>query len=66
MTDEIAERVLKIRVTTLRSIGHIAPIQRADDNDTDYVPPVDMLRELLEGNKALLRCVQCSWNCAFA
>ncbi len=52
-TDEIAERVRKIGGTTLRSIGHIAELQRIKDNDADFVEPLDMLRELMEDNKSL-------------
>jgi starvation-inducible DNA-binding protein len=54
MTDDIAERVRKIGGSTLRSIGHIARIQRVADNDADYVMPKDMLNELREDNKALV------------
>ena len=53
MTDAIAERVRKVGGTTLRSIGHIARIQRVKDNDAEYVEPLDMLGELREDNKAL-------------
>jgi starvation-inducible DNA-binding protein len=52
MTDELAERVRKIGGTTLRSIGHIAKLQRITDNDLEFVAPTDMLRELMEDNKA--------------
>src|SRR3954465_10983476 len=52
-TDEIAERVRKIGGTTLRSIGHVARLQRVLDNDADYVDPLDMLAELRDDNKAL-------------
>src|SRR3954466_463391 len=51
-TDEIAERVRKIGGTTLRSIGHVARLQRVLDNDADYVGPLDMLAELRDDNKA--------------
>lgn len=54
MTDDIAERVRKIGGTTLRSIGHIARLQRVPDNDSDYVTPADMLSELHENEKALV------------
>ncbi len=50
-TDDIAERVRKIGGTTLRSIGQIAALQRVEDNDADFVPPVEMLRELMGDNK---------------
>lgn len=53
MTDPIAERVRKLGGTTLRSIGHIARLQRIDDNDAEYVEPEDMLAELREDNQAL-------------
>ena len=49
-TDAIAERVRKIGSTTLRSIGHIARLQRIDDNDADFVSPRDMLAELRQDN----------------
>src|SRR5207302_2104647 len=53
MTDPVAERVRKVGGTTLRSIGHIARIQRVSDNDGDYVEPEDMLAELREDNNTL-------------
>jgi len=52
-TDELAERVRKVGGTTLRSIGHIAKLQRVLDNDADYVDPQDMLAELRDDNGAL-------------
>ena len=52
-TDPIAERVRKLGGTTLRSIGHIARLQRVSDNDADYVTPLDMLAELREDNGRL-------------
>jgi starvation-inducible DNA-binding protein len=52
MTDELAERVRKIGGTTLRSIGYIARLQRIRDNDQEFLPAVDMLRELMEDNKS--------------
>ncbi|MGC2109861.1 MAG: DNA starvation/stationary phase protection protein [Candidatus Korobacteraceae bacterium] len=53
MTDAIAERIRKVGGTTLRSIGHIARLQRVSDNDAEYVEPEDMLAELREDNKTL-------------
>jgi starvation-inducible DNA-binding protein len=49
-TDAIAERVRKIGGTTLRSVGHIARLQRIADNEADYVTASDMLAELREDN----------------
>jgi starvation-inducible DNA-binding protein len=53
MTDPIAERIRKTGGSTLRSIGHIARIQRIKDNDAEYVEPNDMLAELREDNQTL-------------
>jgi starvation-inducible DNA-binding protein len=52
-TDTIAERVRKIGGATLRSIGHIARLQRVLDNDAQYVTPLDMLAELRDDNEQL-------------
>src|SRR5881394_34059 len=53
--DVLAERVRKVGGTTIRSIGHIAKLQRLKDNDKDYVPAIDMLLELMNDNKAHIR-----------
>ena len=53
VTDAVAERVRKIGGTTLRSIGHIARLQRVSDNDGEYVSPHGMLAELREDNMQL-------------
>jgi starvation-inducible DNA-binding protein len=53
MTDPIAERIRKTGGSTLRSIGHIARMQRIKDNDAEYVDPLDMLAELREDNAML-------------
>jgi len=53
MTDPIAERIRKLGGTTMRSIGHIARLQRFADNDAPYVEPEDMLAELREDNQTL-------------
>ena len=52
-TDQLAERVRKLGGVTLRSIGQIARLQTVRDNDADYVPPREMLRELMDDNKAM-------------
>jgi starvation-inducible DNA-binding protein len=49
-TDDIAERVRKLGGTTIRSIGHIARLQRVSDNDADYITASDMLSELCDDN----------------
>ena len=50
-TDQLAERVRKIGGVTVKSIGQIAKLQTIKDNDEEYVPPREMLRELMQDNK---------------
>src|SRR5689334_17923679 len=52
-TDPLAERVRKLSGTTLRSIGHISELQSIKDNNDQFVGPNDMLRELMNDNKAV-------------
>jgi len=56
--DVLAERVRKIGGTTIRSIGHIAKLQRIHDNDDDFVMPTDMLCELMADNKAMIESMR--------
>src|SRR5438132_1288282 len=51
--DDVAERVRKLGGTTIRSIGQIGRLQRVQDNDADFVTPLDMLAELREDNLQL-------------
>jgi starvation-inducible DNA-binding protein len=53
--DILAERARKIGGTTIRSVGHIAGLQRVRDNDADYVRAIDMLGELMNDNKEQIR-----------
>src|SRR5499433_4499526 len=53
--DILAERARKVGGTTIRSIGHIAKLQRIKDNDKAYVPAIDMLLELMSDNKEHIR-----------
>src|SRR5207244_5822662 len=54
ITDPVAERVRKLGGTTLRSIAHIARLQRIKDNEADFVSPQDMLAELRDDNLRLI------------
>src|SRR3546814_19412127 len=44
--------------TTLRSIGHIARLQRIGDNETEFVSAQDMLSELHRDNLALVESLR--------
>ena len=58
MTDAIAERGRKLGATTIRSIGHIARLQRIADNDAETVGPQDMLVELASNNEQLIKAMR--------
>ena len=49
-TDVIAERIRKTGNVTLRSIGDVSRHQSLNDNDADYVSPLNMLAELRDDN----------------
>ena len=57
-TDELAERVRKLGASTLHSIGEIAKRQSIKDNDKDFVTPADMLEELMEDNKTVIKAMR--------
>jgi starvation-inducible DNA-binding protein len=56
--DPAAERVRKLGRTTLRSVGHIARLQRIADNDADNVTPTDMLTTLRDDNLLLVNTLR--------
>jgi starvation-inducible DNA-binding protein len=58
ISDDVAERVRKIGGTTIRSIGQIAHLQRIADNDKEFVPAEEMLRELCEDNRSLVQSLR--------
>ena len=53
--DELAERVRKLGAKTIHSIGEIAKLQSIKDNDKDFVSPGDMLLELMDDNKKVIK-----------
>jgi starvation-inducible DNA-binding protein len=53
--DPLAERVRKIGGNTIRSVGHVAQLQRVKDNDDDFVGPKDMLLDLVNENKKMAK-----------
>ncbi|MBN9555465.1 MAG: DNA starvation/stationary phase protection protein [Alphaproteobacteria bacterium] len=57
-TDELAERVRKLGARTLHSIGDISRHQSIKDNDKDFVTPADMLKELMDDNKAVIKAMR--------
>lgn len=57
-TDEIAERVRKIGGTTLRSIRDISDKQSLKDNNAEFVTAGEMVRELMNDNKAVVAAMR--------
>lgn len=53
MIDVLAERIRKLGGTTIRSIDHIGRLTRIHDDNDAFVPPIEMIRRLLEDNKTL-------------
>src|ERR1700736_1514941 len=49
-TDLIAERARKLGGMAIRSVRHVARLQRLSDNDAEFVAPLDMLAELRDDN----------------
>ncbi|GAB3687102.1 DNA starvation/stationary phase protection protein [Spirosoma flavus] len=56
--DPLAERVRKIGANTIRSVAHIAQLQRVKDNDEDFVAPKDMLLDLLAENEKMAKAMR--------
>jgi starvation-inducible DNA-binding protein len=49
--DPLAERLRRIGGMTIRSISHISQLQTIDDDNDDFVPPVEMVQRLLQDNR---------------
>jgi starvation-inducible DNA-binding protein len=56
--DDLAERVRKLGARTIHSISEIAKLQTIKDNNKDFVSPADMLKELMEDNKTVIRAMR--------
>ena len=55
----------KIGSATIHSVGHIARLQRIQDNDVEFVDTPDMLSELREDEEGLvlsMRAVHALWD----
>lgn len=51
MIDVLAERIRKLGGTTIRSIHHIASLQKIRDDDEAFVEPKEMIKRLMHDNK---------------
>jgi starvation-inducible DNA-binding protein len=56
--DELAERVRKLGARTIHSIAEIAKLQTIKDNNKDFVSPADMLAELMNDNKTVIKAMR--------
>ncbi len=64
ITDEVAERVRKLGYPTIHSIGEIGRKQRIKDNDDVYDSPLDMLIDLQNNNRELVRYMRATHEIA--
>ena len=53
--DPLAERVRRLGGLTIHSISHIARLQTIEDQNRDFVPPDEMIQELLQDNKQMAK-----------
>jgi starvation-inducible DNA-binding protein len=53
--DPLAERVRRIGGLTIRSISHIAQLQTLEDENRNFVPPDEMIKQLLSDNGHVAR-----------
>lgn len=51
--DPLAERMRRIGGTTIRSIAHISQLQTIEDDNREFVPPDEMIEELLKDNRQM-------------
>lgn len=61
--DPLAERVRKLGAPTLKSIAEIGRLARVKDNEAPYVPPYDMLVELMNDNKSVAAAMREAHEC---
>jgi starvation-inducible DNA-binding protein len=54
-TDDLAERVRKLGASTVHSFAEMLKRTTLTENERDYVSPADMLRELMNDNKSVIR-----------
>ncbi|GAB3637088.1 DNA starvation/stationary phase protection protein [Hymenobacter arcticus] len=62
--DPIAERVRKLGFPTIHSVGEIGRKQRVKDNDDIYENPLDMLIDLQNENRELVKNLRASHEIA--
>jgi len=62
--DELAERVRKLGARTVHSLGEIASLASIKENDSDYVSPDDMLTELMNDTKQVIKRMRAAHDIA--
>lgn len=56
--DPLAERVRRVGGSTVRSVAHIGQMQTICDDDRDFVPPDEMISELLADNMRMAKSLR--------
>ena len=62
--DELAERVRKLGQRTIHSVSEIGKTQTIKDNNKDFVSAGDMLRELMDDNKKVIKAMRAAHEVA--
>ena len=52
-TDPLAERVRKLGKRTVHSLAEMVSKSHLKENNADFIPPLEMLRELMQDNKSM-------------
>ena len=58
----MAERVRRVGGTTIRSISHIGQLQTIEDDNSNLVPPGEMVRILMEDNGRIAKMIRDAIN----
>jgi len=63
-TDALAERVRKLGADTVHSLAQMLELTSLKENDAKYVPPLDMLQELMRDNKTVIKNMRAAHDVA--
>ena len=56
--DIMAERLRRIGGTTIRSVSHVSQLQTVGDDNSEFVPPADMVRNLINDDNHIAQKIR--------
>ncbi len=56
--DIMAERIRRIGGTTIRSVSHVSQLQTVSDDNSEFVPPADMVRNLIADDNHIVQSIR--------